>query len=156
MDLDSDIPIVPVVPKPNNFSNLPDYFLQKAMVIAFSEIRDETGLPPLKVRQFLLDLLKYNDNTGNEFSDSYYVATLISAVGDSLIPVGESQGAMDAETEQLLEAAKAEIDRFRTLDYVVPSYHNVVTIACLQVIQEYSRNLKAPIHAASRPSQSSW
>lgn len=37
------------------------------------------------------------------------------------------------EGEQLLEAAKAEIERFRTLDYVVPSYHNVVTISCLQV-----------------------
>ena len=68
MEVDKDIPITPAIPKPNNFSNLPDYFLQKASVVAFSQVRDEHGNTPLKVRQFLLDLLKYNDNTGNEVS----------------------------------------------------------------------------------------
>lgn len=62
---------------------------------------------------------------------------MISALGDALIPSSADINAalhMDGmEGEQLLEAAKAEIERFRTLDYVVPSYHNVVTISCLQV-----------------------
>lgn len=66
MEIDNDIPVYPAIPKPNNFSNLPDYFVQKGVVIAFSQVRDQHGVSPVKVRQFLLDLLKYNDNIGNE------------------------------------------------------------------------------------------
>ena len=54
------------IPKPNNFSNLGDYFVQKGLVIAFSQVRDQEGVTPIRVRQLLLDLLKYNDNIGNE------------------------------------------------------------------------------------------
>ena len=64
------------------------------------------------------------------------MSTLISALGDALIPSPDSHEEpqhVNIEDEQLLEAAMAEIERFRTLDYVVPSYHNVVTISCLQV-----------------------
>ena len=60
------LPITHAIPKPNNFSNLPDYFVQKGVVIAFSQVRDLNGVTPLRVRQLLLDLLKYNDNIGNE------------------------------------------------------------------------------------------
>lgn len=63
-----DIPLGPVIPKQNNFSNLCDYFVQKGAVIAFSQVRDERGMTPIKVRQLLLDLLKYNDNVGNHVS----------------------------------------------------------------------------------------
>lgn len=72
MDIDDGIPLVSGVPRPNDFSNLPNYFIQKASIIAFSHVRDEYGLVPLKLRQFLLDLLKYNDNTGNEVCLRYY------------------------------------------------------------------------------------
>ncbi|KAI9315007.1 hypothetical protein BX666DRAFT_1965766 [Dichotomocladium elegans] len=144
VDMDDTIPVTLAIPRPNNFSNLPDYFLQKSMVIAFSQIRDAHGLVPLKIRQFLLDLLKYNDNTGNEFSDNYYLATLISALGDALVPsisdVHEARELDGPEGEQLLEAAKVEIERFRTLDYVVPSYHNVITISCLQTLTKLMIN----------------
>ncbi|OAD70358.1 hypothetical protein PHYBLDRAFT_115437 [Phycomyces blakesleeanus NRRL 1555(-)] len=136
MEIDDEIPLSLAIPKPNNFSTLPDYFIQKAVVIAFSQVRDQHGLAPIKIRQFLLDLLKYNDNISNEFSDCYYVATLISAVGDSVIPSPDVPDALqfdDIEGEQLLTAVKAEIERFRTLDYVIPTYHNVVTVACIKV-----------------------
>lgn len=72
MDIDGDIPLVSGVPRPNDFSHLPNYFIQKASIIAFSHVRDEYGLVPLKLRQFLLDLLKYNDNTGNEVCSRCY------------------------------------------------------------------------------------
>ncbi|KAG1450870.1 hypothetical protein G6F46_007102 [Rhizopus delemar] len=84
-----ELPLIRSIPKPNNFSDLSEYFLQKASVVAFAQIRDERGLTPVKIRQFLLDLLRYNDNIGNEFSDCYYVATLISALGDALIPTAD-------------------------------------------------------------------
>ena len=37
------------------------------------------------------------------------------------------------ENEQLLAAAVSEIERFRTLDCVIPTYHNIVTVSCIKV-----------------------
>lgn len=37
--------------------------------------------------RFLLDLFKYNDNTRNHYSDNYYRAALIDALGESITPV---------------------------------------------------------------------
>lgn len=37
------------------------------------------------------------------------------------------------QDEQLLAAAVSEIERFRTLDCVIPTYHNIVTISCIKV-----------------------
>ncbi|KAI9479594.1 hypothetical protein BDB00DRAFT_173553 [Zychaea mexicana] len=133
------------IPKPNNFSTLPDYFVQKGLVIAFSQVRDENGVTPIKVRQLLLDLLKYNDNIGNEFSDSYYIATIISALGDAFIPMRDtsnpdSMQIDDDEGEQLLAAAVSEIERFRTLDCVIPTYHNIVTVSCIKALTNLMLN----------------
>ncbi|KAH7057737.1 hypothetical protein BKA57DRAFT_385108, partial [Linnemannia elongata] len=138
-------PTIPCMPKPNDFSSLAEYYLQKAIPIALSNIRDERGYCPLKVRQFLLDLLRFNDNTGNVFSDNYYVSTLVSALGHSLIPDftrGRSgmdddedetfEHADDPQGKEVLEQAVREIDRYRTLDYLIPTYHNTVTVSCLQ------------------------
>ncbi|CAO3616923.1 unnamed protein product [Cunninghamella echinulata] len=143
MDVDEDIPLSLAIPKPNNFSSIPDYFIQKAVIIAFSQIRDANGLAPIKIRQFLLDLLKYNDNIGNEFSDCYFIATMISALGDSLIPSSNNPDALEHETPEgksLVDAALSEIERFRTLDYVIPTYHNTVTVACLKTITKLMIN----------------
>ncbi|OAC99282.1 hypothetical protein MUCCIDRAFT_116414, partial [Mucor lusitanicus CBS 277.49] len=144
-----DLPITNSIPKPNNFSNLPDYFIQKATVVAFSQIRDERGLTPVRIRQFLLDLLKYNDNIGNEFSDCYYVATLVSSLGDSLIPAPDKPNAIemdDFEGEQVTAAAKAEIERFRTLDYVIPTYHNIITVTCLRTMTKLMLKNLLPVN----------
>ncbi|KAG0279219.1 hypothetical protein BGZ95_001952 [Linnemannia exigua] len=134
---------IPCMPKPNDFSSLAEYYLQKVR----QDIKvsmDERGYCPLKVRQFLLDLLRFNDNTGNVFSDNYYVSTLVSALGHSLIPdVTRGRGADDEDDEmfehtddqqgkEILEQAVREIDRYRTLDYLIPTYHNTVTVSCLQ------------------------
>ncbi|RUP51965.1 LOW QUALITY PROTEIN: hypothetical protein BC936DRAFT_144128 [Jimgerdemannia flammicorona] len=131
---EGEIPVLPCIPKPNNFSSLTEYFVQKAIPVAVSQIRDERGQAPLKVKHFLLDLLRYNDNTGNTYSDNYYVSTLISALGHSLIsdPRVAKEGADGMEIDdfdsiEILEEAKREIDRYRTLDYLIPTYHNTIT-----------------------------
>ncbi|KAI1321818.1 hypothetical protein EDD11_000094 [Mortierella claussenii] len=136
---------IPCMPKPNDFSSLAEYYVQKAIPVALSNIRDERGYCPIKVRQFLLDLLRFNDNTGNVFSDNYYVSTLISALGHSLIPDRSQipQDMFEDEEENfehmdeiagagILDQAVREIDRYRTLDYLIPTFHNTVTVSCLQ------------------------
>ncbi|ORZ15810.1 hypothetical protein BCR42DRAFT_415941 [Absidia repens] len=151
-DENDDIPLALAIPKPNNFSNIPDYFIQKAVVIAFSQIRDNRGLAPEKVRKLLLDLLKYNDNIGNEFSDCYYIATMISALGDSLIPSSNAPEVLatdSTEGKELITAALSEIERFRTLDYVIPTYHNIVTVACLKTITKLMMNNLMDVNLAT-------
>jgi transcription initiation factor TFIID subunit 2 len=38
-----------------------------------------------------------------------------------------------AEDIELMHKAIAEVDRYRNMDRLIPSYHNVVTIAALEV-----------------------
>lgn len=50
-------------------------------------LRNSHGICPQEVIRFLLDLFKYNDNSKNRFSDNYYKAALIDALGASITPV---------------------------------------------------------------------
>jgi transcription initiation factor TFIID subunit 2 len=45
-------------------------------------VRDTEGFTPDEVLEFLLHLLKQNDNTGNPYSDYSYLATVIEALGE--------------------------------------------------------------------------
>lgn len=91
--------------KQNNFSNFQHYFLQKTIPVAmagewiyekkFSKsiivlstgLRTSHGICPSEVFRFLLDLFKYNDNSRNLYSDNYYRASLVDALGQSITPV---------------------------------------------------------------------
>lgn len=80
------------IPKPNNFSDLSEYFVRKvrgqiltshcccrlrsfpqSLVNAISRIRFENGKTPSVVRQFLIDQLRYNDNTANPVSHIFVI-----------------------------------------------------------------------------------
>lgn len=166
------------LPKPNDFANLPEYFLQKvrhyrslygesglysrgqALVIALSHLRDDDGKCWPEIQGVLTQLLRYNDNTRNtvrvislppcgalivvQISDSSYLATIMAALSKSLIPTSTVESSlfahqnddMDPNTErekQLVEEAVAEVERYLSMDRLVPSYRNAVTIACLEV-----------------------
>jgi transcription initiation factor TFIID subunit 2 len=45
-------------------------------------VRNSHGICPPEVLDFLLNLFKYNDNTRNSFSDNYYRAALVTALGN--------------------------------------------------------------------------
>lgn len=45
--------------------------------------RNSHGICPSEVLEFLLNLFKYNDNSKNSFSDCYYRAALVTALGKS-------------------------------------------------------------------------
>lgn len=129
---------VKAVPLPNDFSNFANYFLKKSMVTALSDLRDPATRRVWRhVRELLLDLLRMNDNSQNEYSDSHYVATVISAIGSAFsagvnvggVMVSEEDEALDG---QLFREASEANERAITVDRLVPSYHNVVTLAGLQ------------------------
>ena len=45
----------------------------------------------------------------------------------------ESGPVQDQEDVDLLNKALAEVDRYRSMDRLIPTYHNVVTVAVIEV-----------------------
>ncbi|RKO92683.1 Bromodomain-containing protein [Blyttiomyces helicus] len=74
------------IPRSNDFSNLQEYFVQMSIVQAIATVRGQNGACPMDCRRFLIDLLKFNDNRGNEYSDNYFVAGLITSIGKTFGP----------------------------------------------------------------------
>ncbi|KAF9075021.1 hypothetical protein BDP27DRAFT_1316349 [Rhodocollybia butyracea] len=130
------------IPKPNDFSDLSEYFVRKSLINGISRIRFENGKTPSVVRQFLIDQLRYNDNTANPYTDAYYICTIIAAAACSnvsttapergeLLP-SEVRVEFTSEDEELLKQTLTEVDRYRSMDRLIPSVHNIVTIAALE------------------------
>ncbi|UZJ55485.1 hypothetical protein CBS101457_004805 [Exobasidium rhododendri] len=130
---------VPCIPKANEFSNYADYFIRRALIQAISRVRNDRGRTLPQVKTFLINLLRYNDNSTNKFVDDFYLAGLISCLSNSFVPrdsrwgqyvpANEDPDALDDTS--LLQVARQEVERFQELDKLVPSYHNVVTMSCL-------------------------
>lgn len=110
---------------------------------AISRVRFTNGKTPPVVRQFLIDQLRFNDNTFNPYSDALYICSIISALGSATVSTvppergqltdAENRVSMDEQDVDLLKQALAEIDRYRSMDRLIPSAHNVVTIAAIEV-----------------------
>ncbi|KDN40979.1 hypothetical protein K437DRAFT_258484 [Tilletiaria anomala UBC 951] len=128
-----------LIPKANDFSDLPEYFLRRAILHAISRVRNEHGRPLSQVKRFLVNVLRYNDNSSNRFGDDFYIAGLINTIAAAYIPADYNLNAplplLSAEEREadalLLQAAVNEIERCRELDMLVPSYHNIISIAAL-------------------------
>ncbi|XP_054290180.1 transcription initiation factor TFIID subunit 2-like [Macrosteles quadrilineatus] len=133
----------PHIIKQNNFQNLQHYYLQKTIPVAMAGLRNSHGICPQEVIRFLLDLFKYNDNSKNRFSDNYYRAALIEALGASVTPVISvvQQGteitaeSLSADTKLVLE----EITRNLNLEKLLPCYKLTVTQACLRAIRKLQK-----------------
>lgn len=130
---------VPCIPKANDFSDYAEYFIRRALIQAISNVRNVRGRTLPQVKSFLLNLLRYNDNSTNKFVDDFYIGGLITCLANSFVardtqwsqyvPPNEDPDANDDDV--LLQVARQEVERFQELDKLVPSYHNVVTMACL-------------------------
>ncbi|GLH06390.1 Transcription initiation factor TFIID subunit 2 [Gryllus bimaculatus] len=142
----------PHIIRQNNFTNLHHYFLQKTIPVAMAGLRNAHGICPPEVIRFLLDLFKYNDNSKNRFSDNYYRAALVEALGATVTPVISvvQQGApitadsLASDTKLVLE----EITRCLNLEKLLQCYKFTVTVSCLKAI----RKLQKFGHLPSNPS----
>jgi transcription initiation factor TFIID subunit 2 len=132
----------------------------QSLLKAISRVRFEDGKTPVIVRRFLIDQLRYNDNTANpvssvpcpscpvfnrlcQYSDAFYICTNIAALACSTLCTTppergeltqtETQVEQSGEDIDLMKQAIAEVDRYRNMDRLIPSYHNIVTIATLEV-----------------------
>ncbi|XP_029050088.1 transcription initiation factor TFIID subunit 2 [Osmia bicornis bicornis] len=124
--------------KQNNFSNFQHYFLQKTIPVAMAGLRNAHGICPPEVLAFLMDLFKYNDNSKNRYSDNYYRAALIEALGSTVTPVISIQQGTAITAESLSIDTKAileEVTRNLNLEKLLPCYKYTVSVACLKVIR---------------------
>ncbi|KAJ2885403.1 hypothetical protein FB639_001779, partial [Coemansia asiatica] len=128
-----------LLPKPNNFANVGEYFTQKAVLAALSNVRDRYGEAPSQARSLMLTALRYNDNSENVYTDAYFLASLVravaSATGDSKRFSRKFSVCVEPRGE---DALLNEIERLRKLDMLVPSFHNVITGACLDSLLRLS------------------
>ncbi|KAJ1993018.1 hypothetical protein EDC05_002459 [Coemansia umbellata] len=136
---DSEDISVARLPRPNNFANIGEYFTQKAILAALSNIRDKNNEAPLAARRVMMGALKYNDNSENVYSDCNFLSNLIRALTNSIINSKRfsrmySIGAAPRGDDAVLN----EIERLRKLDMMVPSYHNIVTRGCMEVLLRLS------------------
>lgn len=122
--------------KQNNFQNFQHYFLQKTIPVAMAGLRNAHGICPPEVLSFLMDLFKYNDNSKNRYSDNYYRAALIEALGATVTPVISVQTAITAESLSIdTKAILEEVTRHLNLEKLLPCYKYTVSVACLKVIR---------------------
>ncbi|KAI0021096.1 hypothetical protein F4780DRAFT_770361 [Xylariomycetidae sp. FL0641] len=144
-----------ITPKPNNFADKRQYFVQCTIPASIARVRGEDGTCPREAREFLLEQLVANDNSQNVYSDQLYICKLIRAIATSMVP-DEKKAAKkqmplslsfgDAEDEEMLEEpvdsepeefrnrALEEIERYRRMDEYSPSFQNCFTIAALDAL----------------------
>lgn len=132
------------MPRPNNFADKTAYLIQCAIPRAMAKIRNAEGKCPVECRQFILDQLRFNDNSSNEFSDHFYIANMLNSLAESLVPVqrgkpGEMNFSFDVEDPEELrnfqQIAVEEIDRYRRMDEWILSYQNIYTTTALHCKQ---------------------
>lgn len=121
-------------PRPNDFSNKKEYYIQAAIPLALARIRGGRAFCPQAARQLILDQLRFNNNDENPFSDQFYVAKLLQALAASLIRAPTDnplQSEMTPELESFLEEALATIERYEKMDEWACSHNNIITITAL-------------------------
>lgn len=131
------------IPKSNDFNDFGDYFLHKLIPKILSTVRDEEGEVPLMIKSLLLNLVKYNDNSNNDFQDCFYLAELLESITNCVIKEGSTIAKdpliMMNQVNQLSERNKkfvvdleSEINRLVKLDEWMPSHQNMLLISCIR------------------------
>ena len=141
--------------RPNDFSIRITYYIQCAIPKAIAKIRDNSGRSPFKAREFLLEKLKFNDNSVNPYSDSHYLATLLSGLASAIsanpLPIARSEDDLtqDPDDTTFHAACLEEIDRYRRLDEWIPSYHNILSRTALNCTYMLAKSSLVPLNPAN-------
>ncbi|KAK3902887.1 hypothetical protein C8A05DRAFT_15117 [Staphylotrichum tortipilum] len=128
-------------PVPNDFYDKAQYAVQCALPGAIARTR-EHGRCSRHARNFLLDLLLFNDNSDNEYSDHFYITKLLEALTTSIVPdkwdgPGDLFSALrldeddEAELKHFIEKTIEEIDKYRRMDEWTSTYQNIWTTTAL-------------------------
>ncbi|KAF2608416.1 hypothetical protein F2Q68_00046405 [Brassica cretica] len=183
------------LPKPNDFRDFPEYFVLEAIPHTIAMVRGADGKSPREAVEFVLQLLKYNDNSGNPYSDVFWLAVLVQSIGDlefgqqaiphTIAMVRGADGKSPREAvEFVLQLLKyndnsgnpysdvfwlavlvqsigdlefgqqsltflapllKRIDRLLQFDRLMPSYSGVLTISCIRTLAQTALKLSDSI-----------
>lgn len=87
---------------------------------------------PREAVEFVLQLLKYNDNNGNPYSDVFWLAALVQSVGE--LEFGQ-------QSILFLSSLLKRIDRLLQFDRLMPSYNGILTISCIRTLTQIGLKL---------------
>lgn len=136
----------------NDFSDRSLYLIQCAIPRAIARIKGENGKPPMEARRFLLDLMRYNDNRGNDYSDDYYISTLMRCLAECLVSISTAVVLpwfnIEERTEEFDFTKKAieELTRHQRLDEWIPTFQNIYTTTGLDCTLKLVMNRIMPFN----------
>ncbi|KAI6217037.1 hypothetical protein M3Y99_01786100 [Aphelenchoides fujianensis] len=143
----------PKIPSLLNFvattSNLQSYLIMQFLPQAIGRLR-RGGKCPQEVVEFLLSLLKCNDNSINRYSDDHYRASLITALANTLTPADHSLGnaARHEHLPSHIQEIVGEVVHALNKDTLQPSYCRVVASSCLRALLLLQRFNHVPLDPA--------
>lgn len=121
------------IPKSNDFSDIPNYFLRCSIVESLVKVRDR-GITTDAVRRLFIEQLRHNDNSANHYDDTHYIARIINSITSSVIP-SDTTATEHSRVSTILKDLKhmiVEIERFQRMDRWRPSYQNLITRTVIQ------------------------
>lgn len=95
-------------------------------------VRSSDKKSPREAVEFILELLKYNDNSGNSYSDVFWVAALVQAVGE--LEFGQ-------QSVSHLPSLLKRLDRLLQFDRLMPSHNGMLTVCCMQSLTQMALKL---------------
>uniref|UniRef100_A0A1I8FTL9 G_PROTEIN_RECEP_F1_2 domain-containing protein n=1 Tax=Macrostomum lignano TaxID=282301 RepID=A0A1I8FTL9_9PLAT len=98
------------------------------------------GVCPPEVPEFILNLLRFNDNSKNIYADDYYRAALIESLFRTVSPAATVTTRISwPSCRRPIAALLEEVTRHMNLEKLMPSYRMVVTVKCLRVFRKLQR-----------------
>ncbi|EDV23052.1 uncharacterized protein TRIADDRAFT_27954 [Trichoplax adhaerens] len=137
------------IPRYNDFSYMIGYFIQKAIPKALGSIRNSHGNCPREILDFIIDLIKYNDNSQNEYSDNYYMSSLIDALTSAISPattitgISESNYTLSEESKIILQ----EVTHALNYEKILASHRNCISVSCIKNIRMLQKKGHIPPRA---------
>lgn len=133
----------------NDFSDRSLYLIQCAIPKAIAKIKGEDGKAPMEAKRFLLDVVRYNDNRGNDYSDDHYISTLMQCLADCLSSpkTNINYDISDHERNEewdFTDKAIGELTRHQRLDEWIPTYQNIYTTTALSCAMRLIMNGVSP------------
>ncbi|KAK3133299.1 hypothetical protein QOZ80_6AG0534820 [Eleusine coracana subsp. coracana] len=124
------------MPRPNDFHDIPEYFVLEAIPHAVALVRSSDKNSPREAIEFILQLLKYNDNNGNIFSDVYWLSAMVQAIGE--LEFGQQGIGM-------LPSLLKRIDRLLQFDNFMPGYNGVLTVSCIRTLARIAGRMSSSV-----------
>ncbi|CAK9440025.1 uncharacterized protein LODBEIA_P41250 [Lodderomyces beijingensis] len=124
-----------LIPKSNDFSDIKSFLVQRAVPGILSTVTDHDGRVPSEIQQLLYNLIKFNDNSMNQFSDSLYVNELIKALVTSAISgwrKNSAEGSISSNNTEFADKVMVEVSKLQKLDEWQPSHQRLVQVTCVE------------------------